>query len=88
VTTGTFVYRLGRRCAGDFLALLQQPAAAFPRAPAIVVLCDNDQIHHARTVRDYVAPHPGLHLWYGARYSPHDNPIERIWAALESRLDH
>jgi hypothetical protein len=60
MTTGTFVYRLGRRCAGDFLALLQQLAAAFPRAPAIVVLCDNDQIHHARTVRAFVATHPGL----------------------------
>jgi transposase len=83
VTTGTFLYRLGRRRAADFLALLQQLTAAFPNAPAIVVICDNDRIHHARIVRDFVAAQPGLHLWYGARYSPHDNPIERVWGALK-----
>jgi hypothetical protein len=30
VTTGTLTYRLGRRCAADFLALLKQLLAAFP----------------------------------------------------------
>ncbi|MFD7814137.1 IS630 family transposase [Streptomyces sp. NPDC059785] len=84
VTTGAFLYRLGRRRAADVLALLQQLVAAFPAAPAVVVLCDNDSIHHARSVRDFVAARPGLHLWYGARYSPHDNPIERIWGALKT----
>src|SRR5512135_2044242 len=54
--------------------------------PAIVVIGDNDSIHHARTVRDFVAAHPGLHLWYSARYTPHDNPVERIWAALKAYL--
>nr|WP_272918686.1 IS630 family transposase [Streptomyces sp. HUCO-GS316] len=86
VTTGTFVYQLGRRCAADFLDLLQQVATAFPTAPATVIICDNDQIHHARTVREFIAAHPGMHLWYGARYSPHDNPIERVWAALKHYL--
>ena len=23
-------------------------------------------------------------LLYGARYSPHDNPVERIWAGLKN----
>lgn len=86
VTTGTFLYRLGRRRAADFLALLQQVIAAFPHAPAIVVLCDNDQIHHAHAITEFVAAHPGVHLWYGVRYSPHDNPVERIWAALKAYI--
>ncbi|MEU7154398.1 hypothetical protein [Streptomyces sp. NPDC045470] len=43
--------------------LLQQPIAAFPSAPATVMLCDNDQIHHAHAVRDFIAAHPGAHLW-------------------------
>ncbi|MEU2792648.1 IS630 family transposase [Streptomyces sp. NPDC007100] len=86
VTTGAFRYRLGRRCAADFLALLQQLVTAFPTAPAVVVLCDNDSIHHARVIREFVAARPGLHLWYGARYSPHDNPTERVWAALKAFL--
>ncbi len=84
VTTGGWVYRLGRRCAADFIALLDQLLAAFPRAPAIVVICDNDSIHHARTVIAYLEEHPRLELLYGARYSPHDNPVERIWAALKA----
>ncbi|MEU4202966.1 IS630 family transposase [Streptomyces sp. NPDC026294] len=86
VTTGTFRYRLGRRCAADFLALLQQLGTVFPAAPAVVVLCDNDSIHHARRVREFVAARPGLHLWYEARYSPHDNFTERVWAALKAFL--
>lgn len=84
VTTGRWVYRLGRRRAADFVALLEQVVAAFPAAPAVVVVCDNDSIHHARLVRAFVAAHPGLHVWFGARYSPHDNPAERVWAALKA----
>ncbi|WP_435109269.1 IS630 family transposase [Nocardiopsis synnemataformans] len=84
VRTGTWVYRLGKRSAADFVALLEQVVAAFPTAPAIVVVCDNDSIHHARLVRQFVAAHRGLHVWFGARYSPHDNPAERVWAALKA----
>ncbi len=84
VTSGTFFYRLGRRCAADFLALLQQLLAAYPDTPALAIVCDNDQIHHARAVRDFIADHPGVHLWFSACYSPHDNPTERIWAALKT----
>jgi transposase len=84
VSTGRWVYRLGRRCAADFIALLDQVLRAFPRAPAIVVICDNDSIHHARTVTAYLDRHPRLELLYGARYSPNDNPAERIWGALKN----
>jgi hypothetical protein len=84
VTTGARVYRLGRRCAAGFIALPAQVLRAFPRAPAIVVICDNDSIHHARKVTAYLDKHPRLELLYGARYSPHDNPVERIWGALKN----
>ena len=59
VTTGAGVYRLGRRCAADFIALLDQLLRAFPRAPAIVVICDNDSLHHARTVTACLDSTPG-----------------------------
>ena len=39
MSTGAWVYRLGRRCAADFIALLDQVLRAFPRAPVIVVMC-------------------------------------------------
>jgi transposase len=84
MTSGEWVYRLGRRCAADFIALLRMVAEAFPRAPVIVVICDNDSIHHARAVTRYLETHPRLEVLYGARYSPHDNPAERIWAGLKN----
>jgi hypothetical protein len=84
VTTGQWAYRLGRRCAADFITFLDQLLRAFPRAPAIVVICDNDTIHDARKVTDWLQDHPRLELLYGARYSPHDNPVERIWGALKN----
>jgi hypothetical protein len=84
VTTGAWVYRLGHRCAADFTALLDQVLRAFPQAPAIAVICDNDSIHHARKVTAYLEKHPPLELLYGARYSPHDNPVERVWAGLKN----
>jgi hypothetical protein len=83
VSTGRWVHRLGRRCAADFIALLDQVLRAFPGAPVIVVICDNDSIHHARKVTAYLEEHPRLELLYGARYSPHDNPAERVWGATE-----
>jgi len=84
MTTGAWVYRLGRRRAADFITLLDQVLQAFPLAPVIAVICDNDSIHHARKVTAYLKEHPRLELLYGARYSPHDNPAERIWAALKN----
>ncbi len=41
MTTGQWTYRPGRRCAADFIALLRMLAEAFPRAPVIVVICEN-----------------------------------------------
>ena len=40
VTAGAWVYRPGRRCAADFIALLDQLLRAFPCAPVIAVICD------------------------------------------------
>jgi hypothetical protein len=79
VSTGRWVYRLGRRSAADFIALLDQVLQAFPQAPVIAVICGNDSIQHARKVTAYLERHSRLELLFGARYSPHDNPAERIW---------
>jgi transposase len=65
VTTGRWACRLGRRCAADFIALLGMLAEMFPRAPRIVVICDNDSIHHARAVTACLKEHPRLELLYG-----------------------
>jgi transposase len=86
VTTGTWFYLWARRSAAGFIAMLDMLLAAYPTAPAIAVLCDNDAIHHAGRVGQWTADHPRLHLFYGAAYSPHDNPTERIWATLKTYL--
>jgi hypothetical protein len=61
VTTGAWVYRLGRRCAADFIALLDQALRGFPAGPG-----DRHDLRQRQ--------HPRLELPYGARYSPNDNP--------------
>ena len=48
------------------------------------MICDNDSIHHARAVTRYLDKNPRLELLYGARYSRHDNPVERVWAGLKN----
>jgi DDE superfamily endonuclease len=60
MTTGAWVCRLGRRCAADFIALPDQLLRTFPSAPLIVVICDNDSIHHARKVTACLQEHPAL----------------------------
>jgi hypothetical protein len=65
VSTRAWVYWLGRRCAADFIALLDQVLQAFPHASVIAMICDNDSIHHARKVTAYLDKHPRLELLYG-----------------------
>jgi transposase len=43
-------------------------------------------IHHSKIVGRWLAAHPRVVVLHGARYSPHDNPVERIWAALKAWL--
>ncbi|GAA2282187.1 hypothetical protein GCM10010145_61550 [Streptomyces ruber] len=80
VKTGTFHYRIGRRSAADFLALLQELVTAFPHAPAVVVLCDNESIHRARTVRAFVSAHPGCAPVVRRKLQP----ARRLWAPLKA----
>ncbi|MBV9023758.1 MAG: IS630 family transposase [Streptomycetaceae bacterium] len=66
MTTGTWVYNFGRRNAACFVAFLQMLLAAYPNAPAVAVICDNDSIHHAKHAdrrrcrhRSATGRHPG-----------------------------
>ncbi|GAA1835003.1 hypothetical protein GCM10009682_61560 [Luedemannella flava] len=64
-----------------FLDMLLQ---AYPDAPVVAVVCDNGSVHHSKITRRWLAAHPRLHLLHGARYSPQDNPTERVWAAMKA----
>ena len=87
LASGRWFYLVARKAvSAGFVALLEQLAAAYPAAPAVAVVCDNVLIHRAKLVQRWLAAHPRVVVLHGARYSPHDNPVERIWGALKAWL--
>jgi transposase len=70
----------------SFCAFLEQLLAAYPTAPQVAVICDNVIIHRSKLVQRWPAAHPEILVLHGARYSPHDNFTERVWAALKAWL--
>jgi DDE superfamily endonuclease len=52
----------------------------------VAVVCDNVTIHRSKLVCAWLATHPRILLLHGAHYSPHDNPVERIWGAFKAWL--
>jgi transposase len=87
LATGRFCYQVTcKAISATFTAFCQQLLDAYPAAPLVVVICDNVIIHRSKLVRGWLADHPRLLVLHGARYSPHDNPVERIWGALKGWL--
>jgi transposase len=87
VHTGRFLYQVTRKAiSATFTAFCQQLLAAYPTAPLVVVVCDNVIIHRSKLVQRWLRDHPRIQVLHGARYSPHDNPVERIWASLKAWL--
>jgi transposase len=69
-----------------FCYFLQQLLDAYPTAPTIAVICDNGSTHHSKITQRWLAEHPRIQVIEGAKYSPQDNPVERVWAALKRQL--
>jgi transposase len=87
LASGRFVYRVARKAvSATFIAFLEQVLAAYPAAPQVAVVCDNVIIHDSKIVQRWLATHPRIVVLHGARYSPHDNPVERVWGALKAWL--
>jgi transposase len=85
--TGRFLYQVARKAvSASFTAFCEQLLAAYPAPPVVAVVCDNVLIHRSKLVQRWLAAHPRLVVLHGARYSPHDNPVERIWGALKAAL--
>jgi transposase len=85
--TGRFCYQICRKAvSASFTGFCEQLLAAYPAAPLVAVICDNVVIHHSKIVQRWLTAHPRLVVLHGARYSPHDNPVERIWAVLKAWL--
>jgi transposase len=85
--SGRFCCQVTRKAvSASFTAFCEQLLVAYPAAPMVAVICDNVIIHHSKIVQRWLAAHPRMRVLHGARYSPHDNPVERIWAALKAWL--
>jgi transposase len=87
LATGRWFYQVTRKAvSATFIQFLEQLLAAYPAAPLVAVVCDNVIIHHSKIVQRWLATHPRVLVLHGARYSPHDNPVERIWGSLKAWL--
>jgi transposase len=87
LASGRWCYLVARKAASaGFVALLEQVLGVWPAAPLIVMVCDNVIIHHSKLVQQWLAAHPRVRVLHGARYRPHDNPVERIWGSLKAWL--
>jgi transposase len=85
--SGRFLYQVTRKAiSASFTGFCEQLLAAYPAAPVVAVICDNVIIHRSKIVQRWLQTHPRLRVLHGARYSPHDNPVERIWGALKAWL--
>jgi hypothetical protein len=84
LATGAFHHHVSvKNVSVVFCYFLQQLLDAYPDAPAIAVICDNGSTHHSKITQRWLAEHPRLQVIEGARYSPQDNPVERIWGAVK-----
>jgi transposase len=87
LASGRFHYQVTRKAiSATFTAFCEQLLAAYPTAPQVAVICDNVIIHRSKLVQRWLTGHPRLLILHGARYSPHDNPVERIWGAPKAWL--
>jgi transposase len=85
--SGRSLYQVTRKAiSASFTGFCEQLLAAYPTAPVVAVICDNVIIHRSKIVQRWLGTHPRLRVLHGARYSPHDNPVERIWGALKAWL--
>jgi transposase len=75
-----------RKLAVNFVAFLEQVAAAYPTGPLVLVL-DNVQMHDAKVVRAWLAAHPRVRVLWLPRYAAHDaNPAERVWGLMKDAV--
>jgi len=79
-----------RRMADAFAAHLRRVGRAFPAAAhrRVVLVIDNAPWHRGPAVAAALAANPHLGLYRLPAYSPHLNPIERLWKPLRRRATH
>jgi transposase len=82
LATGTVHHCVGpRQTNALFRALLQVLDTGYPATQyrRIYVVVDNDKIHKAKAVAQWLAMHPRFELLFLPTYCPRANPIERVF---------
>ncbi len=71
------------------ILLLAAILAAYPTLRRIHVFPDDAPYHHARLVREWLAREGSrITLHFIPSYSPHLNPIERLWGVMHKTVTH
>jgi transposase len=71
------------------IALLVAIEALYPAMRLIHVFLDNARYHHAKVVQEWLAqPGRRIKLHFVPPYSPHLNPIERLWGLMHKNVTH
>jgi len=75
--------------AASTIKLLETIEAKYPLSTLIHVFLDNARYHHAALVQEWLAqPDRRIKLHFIPAYSPHLNPIERLWGLMHKHLTH
>ena len=88
LATGRWLYSIVERATSTaFTDFLEQILDATPRRRSSPS-CSTTSAHSSRAVTRWLAApaHARVRLLYGARYSPHHNPVERVWGAVKRHL--
>lgn len=75
--------------AASTIKLLEAIEAMYPLLAMVHVFLDNARYHHAVLVQQWLAqPGRRIRLHFIPTYSPHLNPIERLWGVMHKHLTH
>jgi hypothetical protein len=87
LATGRLFYQVARKAvSATFIAFLEEILAAYAAAPMVAVSATTSSSTAPSWSTAGLGTIPRVMVLRGARYSPHDNPVERIWAALKAWL--
>jgi transposase len=86
IRTGQWTYLLREHMRKeDFIAFLEHLLSVYVEVP-IILIVDNYSSHTAYLVRDWLALHPRLQLYYLPKYCSDLNPVENIWLRLKNKV--
>jgi transposase len=86
IYTGQWTYLVRKHMRKeDFIAFLEHLFTIYAEVP-IILIVDNYSSHTAYLVRDWLALHPRLQLYYLPKYCSDLNPVENIWLRLKNKL--